>query len=165
MKNIVAALLLASLAGIGSAHASNELVLLGTENPFNATVVDITGDSNRVTILQEHRGVGGANLLELSIKGDLNGGPLGEAFTAPVLTVGLEPGSLVQQGFGNRMSVEVSGTGNLFALAQIGSGNRLTASITGQRNQAAVLQVGNNNISSFSQNGTGNSVSIVQRSW
>jgi hypothetical protein len=165
MKNVIAALVLSAAMGTGSAHAKNELVLLGPEKPFNKTSLEVVGDGNRLTILQEHTGGLGSNLIDVRIEGSLNGGPLGASFTGPALAVGLQPGSLIQQGSNNVMRVGVTGTGNLFAFSQVGSGNQLTASITGQQNQAAVLQSGNNNVASFSQNGFANSVSIVQKSF
>ena len=165
MRKWIAALVVAAAFGSGTANAKNELVLLAPENPFNKTSLEISGDGNRLTILQEHTGGTGSNVIDLRIDGSLNGGPLGASFTGPALAVGLQPGSLIQQGSDNSMQVAISGTANLFAFSQIGVGNRLSASMTGQHNQAAVLQIGNNNISSFSQNGIGNSVSIVQKSW
>ncbi|MBS3651489.1 hypothetical protein KEU06_23000 [Pseudaminobacter sp. 19-2017] len=164
MKNVIAALVLSAAMGSGTALAKNELVLLGPENPFNKTSVEVVGDGNRLTILQERSALG-SNLIDVRIEGSLNGGPLGASFTGPALAVGLQPGSLIQQGSNNAMRVGVTGTGNLFAFSQVGSGNQLTASITGQQNQAAVLQSGNNNVASFSQNGFANSVSIVQKSF
>jgi len=165
MKCFVAALAIAIASATGAAHAKNELVLLGPKSPLNKVTLDVVGDGNRLSILQEHTGGVGSNLISLRIDGSLNGGPLGSSFTGSALALGLRPGSLIQQGSGNSMQVAVTGTSNLFAFSQIGVGNSLVASITGQNNQAAVLQVGNNNFSSFSQNGIGNSVSIVQKSW
>src|SRR5690606_37203767 len=101
-------------------------------NLLNALILDVSGDNNRLTILQEHSGGQASNLIDLRIEGDLNGGPLGAAFQGPASRTGLQPGSLTQNGFDNHMQVSVTGTANLFAFAQIGSGNRLHATIMGE---------------------------------
>lgn len=162
------ALLIAAIAAIlpvGMAHASNELVILTQSELLNVATLDVQGDFNRLEILQEHSGGIGSNTLDLAIQGDMNGGPLGAAFTGSALSTGLTPGTIVQRGFANAIAATVSGTGNLFAFSQIGSGNSLTASITGTENQAAVMQSGSHNHAAFTQSGIGNSVSIVQKSW
>lgn len=163
-KRMVVGAVAALLMSASGAAAKNELVLISPEQFGNRAEVTMTGNGNRLEVLQELTGAG-TNSITASIHGDLNGGPLGAAFSGPALRAGLRPGSLTQQGFNNSMAVNVSGTGNLFAFSQMGSGNSLQASITGHSNQAAVVQVGMNNHASFSQNGIGNIVSITQRSW
>lgn len=148
-----------------AAMASNELVLLTKDDTFNHARVAITGNDNRLVIAQEHSGGIGANTIAATINGDLNGGPLGAEFTGAARLAGLQPGRLSQVGFGNTMTIEVTGTSNLFAFAQTGSGNVLQASITGYGNQAAVVQTGIGNHAALSQNGIGNIVSITQNSW
>jgi len=148
-----------------AATASNELVLLNQDVLLNQAQVDIAGAGNRLIISQEHTGGAGANIVTATINGDLNGGPLGASFTGAALASGLQPGTIVQSGFNNAMTIKVDGTSNLFAFSQNGSGNRLDASIAGYGNQAAVVQTGTDNYASFSQNGVGNIVSISQHSW
>lgn len=164
-KQAIAAALAAVLISASGAAASNELVLLTADEFLNKAEIAVEGNDNRLVISQEHTGAGGLNTITATIKGDLNGGPLGAVFTGAARLTGLQPGTLTQHGFNNTMTVEVDGTANLFAFAQIGSGNMLQASITGHANQAAVLQTGMNNLASFSQNGIGNIVSITQHSW
>lgn len=166
-KRAIAAGALAAglMSASGAAAASNELVLMTEDEFLNKAEITVEGNDNRLLISQEHTGAGGLNTITATIKGDLNGGPLGAAFTGAARLTGLQPGTLTQRGFSNTMTVEVDGTANLFAFAQIGSGNMLRASITGHANQSAVLQTGMNNLASFSQNGIGNIVSITQHSW
>lgn len=164
-KRAIAAACAAMLMSAGGASAvSNELVLLSGKQFLNSAEIVMEGDGNRLEISQEHAS-GGLNTIIATIRGDLNGGPLGATFTGAARLTGLQPGTLTQSGFGNAMTVEVEGSGNLFAFAQIGNGNTLRASITGHSNQAAVLQTGMNNFASFSQHGIGNIVSITQHSW
>lgn len=155
----------AGLMSPAGAMAKNELVLLTQDQFLNRAEISIDGSSNRLVLSQEHTGGIGLNTITATIDGDLNGGALGASFTAAAQRVGLQPGTLTQNGFNNTMSIEVNGTANLFAFAQIGSGNVLNASIAGYNNQAAVLQTGVNNFAGFSQNGIGNIVSITQNSW
>ena len=147
------------------ASAKNDLELLGDGNLNNITMIDFTGNGNRLEILQEFTGGTGSNTIRASIDGDFNGGPVGSSFSGAALLPGLEPGSLTQSGFDNAIAMNVEGSYNLFAFAQNGNGNRISATITGSNNQAAVLQEGTNNYAAFSQIGVGNLVSIVQRSW
>lgn len=166
MKKSVLALAAAGV--VFSAHtasAKDELVVLTENDLFNVATVEMGGDGNRLQILQEHTGRMGANTIEATIVGAGNGGPLGSSFTGAALQSGLQPGSLVQVGFDNAMTISVEGSHNLFAFAQTGSGNRLSASVTGLGNRAAVAQYGINNRAGFSQNGTGNMISITQISW
>lgn len=163
--HLIPVVLAAVLTGsAGMAHA-NELVLLDNNALLNNATVTMEGNGNRLEIVQSHTGGLGANSVVAAIYGDLNGGPLGAAFSGAALRVGLEPGKITQSGFDNRIQVAVNGSGNLFAFSQTGSGNSLTASITGQGNQAAVLQHGTGNHAGISQNGTGNVVGIMQYSW
>lgn len=155
----------AAMLSATAAMASNELVLLTQDETLNHARVAITGNDNRLVIAQEHTGGIGSNTITATINGDLNGGPLGAEFTGAARLAGLQPGRLSQSGFGNTMTIEVTGTANLFAFAQTGSGNVLQASISGYGNQAAVVQAGIGNHAAFSQNGIGNIVSITQTSW
>jgi hypothetical protein len=153
------------VAPLQAAHAANDWILRSNDDLLNSVAVEIEGDFNRLQIVQDHMGGGGANTLTVNIDGDFNGGPLGAKFTGAALLPGLTPGSLTQRGYGNTMSFDVSGSHNLFAAAQMGNSNTIMASITGTANQASVMQSGNNNFVAFSQNGIGNTVSVMQTSW
>ncbi len=155
----------ALLAAAAPASAKNELVLLSDADLFNVATLAVEGTGNRLQILQEFSGSGAANTISVSIDGNGNGGPLGASFSGTALLPGLQPGSIFQSGFGNRIGVSVLGSDNLFAFSQAGSGNIVSANITGFRNEASVLQEGTGNQAHFSQNGIGNVVSIIQRSW
>lgn len=138
--------------------------LLSVDAFGNRANVTMDGNANRLVIDQSAFS-GELNSINLTIAGDLNGGPEGKSFSGPLAASPLTPGMLSQTGSGNRMNLAVLGSNNLFAFAQTGTGNALTASITGQNNQASVVQVGMNNIAGFSQSGIGNMVSITQRSY
>jgi hypothetical protein len=144
---------------------TNSLSLMSEPELANVATLDVNGDYNRLQISQDFNGSGPGNSLSLRIDGDLNGGPLGTSFSAPLAAVGLSPGQISQSGSGNAMSIRVSGSGNLFAALQSGSSNMLTAAMIGHNNQASVAQYGSGNILSFTQNGTGNILSVVQRAW
>jgi hypothetical protein len=146
------------------ALAANDINILTMDDVSNVLRLHIEGDNNALQIDQENPG-GPANSITLNIEGDLNGGPLGARFTGAALTPGLQPGTLVQKGYGNSISFDVTGSSNLFAVAQLGNRNMVTASISGSANQASIMQVGNGNVAGFSQAGIGNTVSIMQRSW
>lgn len=170
MKNIITAFAgLACLASAaitaGPAFAANSLVIFNENTQFNETDLVVEGNGNRLQILQEGGAAGAANRLEVSLRGDNNGGPLGASFTGVALAPGLMPGTIEQIGLGNEMSIAVEGSGNLFALAQHGDGNTISGTMTGLANQVAVLQEGGNNYAGFSQTGIGNIISIMQRSW
>lgn len=153
---LVAGVVLAS----APAQASNELLILTQHELSNSLMLDVNGSFNAVSVLQAHNGLGAANMIDLNINGDFNGGPLGASFTGSATSVGLTPGSITQSGLDNH----ITGSHNLFAFAQEGSGNRLTASISGIANQAAVSQTGLNNVVGFSQSGIDNMISISQTS-
>ena len=160
---------IAALAAVAfsaqAAQAANDIHLLAVDTIANTALLQIDGNQNRLQIMQDSSGFSSGNTLTLTIKGDLNGGPLASRFTGAALLPGLEPGSITQTGQGNSIAMDVLGSNNLFAVAQNGTGNIVTASITGLANQASVSQVGNNNVAGFSQSGIGNIVSITQRSW
>lgn len=166
MKRLAALAAVAAFAMSSTfAFAKNELVLLSEQDFFNKVSVSIEGNGNRLEILQEHPGHGAANIINATIEGNNNGGPLDAAFAPRLQRTGLRPGTLSQSGFDNRMDIRISGSSNLFAFAQEGSGNRLTASMMGTSNQATVMQTGINNQASFSQSGIGNMINISQTSW
>ncbi|MFI0848847.1 hypothetical protein [Mesorhizobium sp. IMUNJ 23232] len=158
---LVAGVVLAS----APAQARNELVILTENELSNSHMLDVNGGFNAVSVLQVHNGFGAPNMIDLDIKGDFNGGPLGASFTGAALSVGLTPGSITQSGFDNRITASVTGSHNLFAFEQDGSGNRIAASISGTANQTAVTQAGINSVVGFSQTGIGNIISISQTSW
>lgn len=147
------------------AQAGNELVILAQHELPNSLVLDVNGSFNAVSVFQVRNGLGAANVIDVNIKGDFNGGPLGASFTGLALSDDLMPGSITQSGFDNHITASVTGSHNLIASAQEGSRNRLTASISGIANQAAVSQAGSNNVVGFSQSGIDNMISISQTSW
>ena len=158
---LVAGVVLAS----APAQANNELVILPQPEFSNSLMLDMSRSLNAVSVLQPHQGPGAAKVIDVSIEGDFNGGPLGTSFTGAASSVGLTSGSITQSGFDNHITASVTGSRNLFAFAQDGGGNRLTASISGIANQAAVSQTGFNNVVGLSQSGIGNMISISQTSW
>lgn len=155
----------AAVAPLQAAHAANDWILTSDDNLLNSATAKIEGDFNRLQIEQDHFGGVEGNMISVTIDGDFNGGPLDTKFTGAALLPGLAPGSLVQRGYGNSMSFDVSSSHNLFAAAQVGNNNTIMASITGTSNQASVMQTGNSNFVAFSQNGIGNTVSVMQTSW
>lgn len=157
--------LAASLMTAVPALASNDMMLLNPDDLSNAAVLDISGNDNRLVILQDFLAGGAGNSIEVAITGDRNGGPQGRLFTGVAAVPGLEPGSLVQNGFGNLIKATVRGDDNLFAVAQVGNNNSVEASIIGFNNQASVSQMGNGNFTSLAQNGNGNIISVRQISW
>jgi hypothetical protein len=169
MINHIAVAAVATFAAVvlsaPAAQAANDINLLTVNTVDNKALVKIDGSNNNLQIMQDSSGFASGNMLTLTIKGDLNGGPLASQFTGAALLPGLKPGSIMQKGQGNSIAMDIVGSKNLFAVAQNGTGNIVAASITGLANQASVSQIGNNNVAGFSQNGNGNIVSIMQRSW
>lgn len=157
------ALILAT--AISGAVASEPQYLYQSTSDANVLTLDIAGDLNQLSIVQDFMGAGDGNTITASINGNRNGGPAGAQFTGVARNVGLAPGSLYQSGYDNHMDIDVNGSSNLFAFAQVGSHNSLTAQITGSYNQAAVYQSGVGNVVNFSQTGNGNMISVVQTSW
>jgi len=169
MKTALALVVLA-VASIGSsgAEASGGLYLTTdyhATGDYNSAAIRLVGDQNVLFMEQDADSFGGTILLNVDITGNLNGGPLGVTFSAPLMLTSLIPGQLVQTGHDNSITVTVAGSQNLLAASQFGSGNVLTAAIIGHNNQAAVLQSGNGNTVTFSQNGNGNSLTVIQRSY
>jgi hypothetical protein len=164
MIKLLATTALLTLAA-NAALAANNIDLITTSDTANVALLDIEGNGNTLSIVQDSAGFVSGNTLTLSIKGDFNGGPLGSEFSGDALMPGLEPGTISQHGSGNSISMDVLGSNNLFAIAQSGIGNIVTASITGVANQASIYQAGNNNVVGFSQSGIGNIVSVTQTSW
>ncbi|SNY94137.1 Curlin associated repeat-containing protein [Cohaesibacter sp. ES.047] len=168
MKYLVAfSVLLAS--GL-MAHASSEdnVIELMNQADMDGNTVEllVTGSNNGLHINQTlASGAVDGNIMNISINGDFNGGPLGARFSGALAASGLEPGHLTQIGFNNRMDIDVDGSNNLFSFLQNGSGNSIDASIQGTGNQAAIQQYGQNNHVSMSQVGSGNMIAISQRSF
>lgn len=162
---LIAATAFAAATPAYAAENTNTLELLDNAPETNALTLDISGDFNALSIVQQHDGAGTGNLMQVSLDGDYNGG-WGESWrTTRFSDIGLVPGRLEQRGFGNVMQMAVQGTANLFALAQIGSNNFATGSIIGTGNQVAVLQSGHGNSAVFNQVGHGNVIGISQTSW
>lgn len=105
------------------------------------------------------------NRISVTISGDGNGG-WGQTWDRPLFGAGLPaPGLLQQIGWNNSISLDVSGTENLFSIVQAGSGNLASGQISGIGNAAAITQQGQGNTAHFSQAGSGNALSISQSSW
>jgi hypothetical protein len=164
IKHFALALILAA-ASTSAARSANPMILLDQSDLSQLAVVDVTGDGNRLAIVQTGPAAKPGNRVAVSIKGDGNGGADGASFTGRPASLGLTPGSLTQSGFGNSMNVAVVGDGNTFAVAQLGNYNAVVATITGSNNQAAVSQTGVGNFASVAQTGIGNSISVQQTSW
>ncbi|WP_158555057.1 hypothetical protein [Fulvimarina endophytica] len=162
-------LLLLATAGLLAASTAsateNRLIIDTTADSLDTLVLAVEGNDNGLDIRQTYNSSSdlSANAITIDIRGDRNGGR--EGLAAKPLIDGLPFGSLLQQGYGNAMTVEVVGSDNLFASAQRGANNTLSAFIEGRGNQASVSQIGSGNIAGFSQVGNGNMVSISQQSW
>lgn len=166
MKSVaIAAILVLASSSSALAINNNDISLLRSGDLVNASLLAVEGSFNKLSIEQIHTGTGAKNSVSLDIKGDRNGGPVGAKFSPVVAKTGLQPGSVLQSGFGNGVSITVRGEDNLFAVGQVGNNNVVSGSITGSHNQAAVMQTGNNNFASFTQNGVGNMISVRQIGW
>ena len=162
---LIAMCALTATAPALAAEDTNTIILLDSAPETNTLALDIAGDFNALSIIQQHEGGGVGNVMQISLHGDRNGG-WGENWnTESLLDISLAPGRLEQRGFGNTMQMAVQGTANLVALAQIGSNNFVTGSVVGNGNQVAVLQSGHGNSAVFNQAGHGNVVGISQTSW
>ena len=157
-----AVLLTSGLLAASPASAANDVLLRDPDNLDNLATLNISGDLNVLMIEQTLTGGSDANSVTVSVSGNRNGGPQGSSFTGTPAQSGLTPGALIQSGFGNVMTVSVTGDDNLFAFSQVGNRNNIQATMIGYSNQAAVSQVGNGNFASFTQNGVGNMVNIRQ---
>jgi hypothetical protein len=152
------------MAGNAAAASNNDITFKDPTSEYDTLALNADGSHNVLTIAQSaplapSRG----NLMDVSLSGDFNGGT-GD-FTGAALISGLTPGLLSQDGDGNRMSLVVMGSHNLFAMAQNGSANVIDGHISGVSNQTVVVQNGVGNHFSFSQSGIGNIISVSQTSW
>ena len=157
--------LLATLVSAVPAIASNDMILLNPDDLSSRAILDIEGNYNRLVIEQIAPVPGATNSVSIKIVGDRNGGPEQSIFTGVAKRNGLRPGSIVQNGLGNSVQMEVRGSDNLFAVAQLGNDNIVRGYVMGTGNQSSIMQSGNGNFASFSQNGIGNMVSVRQISW
>ncbi len=153
-------LIVAAAMAFPHAGLSNEMGLL--------TDLDVTGNDNVLNIVQDG-GLTGAdparpNTIAVMIDGDRNGGSADQWYSGPSLP-SLVPGTLIQSGLNNAISLSVTGSDNLFAVAQSGENNRVTGSVTGSFNQFAALQTGFGNSIGFSQTGQGNTIVVSQNTW
>ena len=58
---------------------------------MNSAILDVTGNGNRLEILQNFTSGSLGNSIQVQIHGDLNGGPSGSSFTGAALRPGLAP--------------------------------------------------------------------------
>jgi hypothetical protein len=165
-KRIACAAMVAALMPTGAAFAGVNTITVGDPaDTYNVLMLEVGGSDNVLSINQSAPiGASGPNSMTVTIDGDFNGGTAG-SFGSVTLLSGLTPGVLSQAGQGNRMTLGVTGSHNLFAMVQSGSYNVIGASISGTGNQAAVTQAGIGNHLSFSQSGTGNIIQVSQTSW
>ncbi|SEP13677.1 hypothetical protein SAMN04490248_12820 [Salinihabitans flavidus] len=134
--------------------------------------LDIAGDDNTLQITQHFTQSGSAavndstrNILSITITGNRNGGVAETWRTSLPFASRLAPGEIVQSGFGNALSVSVTGHDNLFAMAQSGQNNRISGEIFGNSNQSVVTQAGTGNTTVFRQTGQRNNIVVSQRSY
>ncbi|WP_141101987.1 hypothetical protein [Oceanicola sp. 22II-s10i] len=163
-----------------------------TQDGVNASTVDITGDTNIVTVDQIGGNIatvailgqvgGNGNLLNIGQTGalnlttveihgsDNNGAGFTGGGTADVVATNnaLTPGDIFQSGTGNEIELWVGdGAGdsdaNAFAFRQSGSLNRISGTIRGGAgNEVAVAQIGSNNLTTFQQIGSFNVLGVNQ---
>lgn len=158
------ALALFIMGGNAAAAGNNDITFADPASEYNTLALNVDGSHNVLTIAQSTPlAPTGGNLMDISLTGDFNGGT-GD-FTGAALNSGLTPGLLSQEGDGNRMSLVVMGSHNLFAMVQNGSANVIDGHISGVGNQTAVVQNGVGNHFSFSQSGIGNIINVSQTSW
>ncbi|MFN3721733.1 MAG: hypothetical protein ACK4VZ_01705 [Paracoccaceae bacterium] len=159
-KNI-RALLVVSMVGLAATQAHADL--LNSES--NILLMSVTGADNTLFISQDYLSPTQAqpNRINVGIIGDRNGGhtPWRSRLTS---SLGLEPGSLVQSGWGHTIDLQVVGSDNVFAVSQIGSSNQVAGTIIGHANQTAIQQTGAGNSVSFSQSGQHNTIRVSQTS-
>lgn len=106
--------------------------------------------------------VGGGHLLELSINGTSNGAGYSDAAQNPHWFGTIAAGTLTQAGHDHVIQLDVTGTGNLFAIVQQGQSNTVIGQVTGTSNAALIQQTGTGHHASFVQSGHGNRLSIFQ---
>lgn len=132
----------------------------GGDNTANLAVV---GDGNRLALDQQ-----GSNDADIDIFGnDNNSGSFATFFAGALAGSGLVPGSLMQVGDGNSLTLAVGSgladaSANLFAVSQDGNDNTINGTIEGDGNQALVIQVGSANSATFTQLGGSNYLSVTQ---
>lgn len=132
----------------------------------NVAALTIDGDNNLVNAYQD-----GANDLFLDIWGDdNNSNPFtpGEPAALTAAPSSLQPGAVLQYGFGNSIVYTVGLTAtnsnnNSFAFLQDGTGNEIIgATFGGNGNEVVIVQNGSSNFTSFSQHGSGNIIGVSQ---
>lgn len=133
---------------------------------------DDEGDGNKVNVKQDHNGVSFGNGLtgntaQITIYGDNNNKSLAFTGDASDLGTGLTPGSIVQSGAANLVTLNVGSSGfdsssNAFAAKQSGTLNSLTGNIFGNHNQLVVAQSGDTNAATLLQSGDYNNAAVSQ---
>ncbi|KPQ31187.1 MAG: hypothetical protein HLUCCO06_12975 [Halomonas sp. HL-93] len=158
VRNLVIAtsMLVSVMTGASAQDNSNTLTLAveGEENVLYISQVETPSGS----------GSGATNQIDITIAGERNGGAASGWVTDLPSDAPLMPGELMQAGSGNKLSLNVQGQNNLFAMSQTGEGNRITGQIIGQSNEALVVQNGMDNTAVFSQSGQGNTIMVSQSS-
>lgn len=138
------------------------------QDASNSLTLGVVGDENVLYITQSAEPLVGSlnamNQMEISISGNRNGGAEDGWLAGMPENAPLMPGQLIQSGFGNMLSLNVQGDGNLFAISQTGGGNQVSGQILGNANQAMVVQTGMHNLTVFSQTGQGNTIMVSQSS-
>jgi hypothetical protein len=135
---------------------------------------DGEGDGNKLDVRQDHNGVSFGNGLtgntaQITVYGDGNNANVGFGGAAATLATGagLTPGSIVQSGAANLVTLNVGSNGfdsnsNAFAVKQAGTSNSLTGNILGNQNQSVVAQNGDSNITTLLQAGDYNGAAVSQ---
>ena len=131
---------------------------------------DDEGDGNKLNVRQDHGTAPWGNLpgntARITIYGDNNNASGGFSGDAATLAAGLTPGSIVQSGAANLVTLNVGGlsdsNSNAFAAKQVGISNTLTGNILGNHNQSVAVQSGDNNIAGLYQLGDSNNAAVSQ---
>ncbi|MFD2648836.1 hypothetical protein ACFSX5_13685 [Devosia albogilva] len=147
--------------GQNEVDLSQASLLLG-----NLAEIGIAGSNNYLLAHQS----GGRNQLSVDIWGNGNnrGSFAGTASSALASSGSVGPGTVLQSGVGNVVSLTIgtlgqqNNSGNKLAVAQSGSGNTVTGLVSGHNNEAVVAQTGNYNSAYFSQVGAGNVIAVMQ---
>lgn len=149
----------------------------------NDATVSVEGDTNILNVRQSYLvGVGGSNLVELTVVGDENRSDIRQegsensvfqsiegnfnnfasTFNAANIPAGLAPGEIVQLGTDNTLTTHVDGDRNLVAMFQSGMLNSIIMNVGGDENEALLRQTGNGNTAGLSQTGRANVAVFLQ---
>ena len=153
----------------------NELIINQTvgasPNATSVATLDVDGNGNYLNLRQNAiRGGVGSQSADITIDGDNNNNATGlcsTSFTGTAAALatanGLTPGDIVQERNNSAVTLNVTGSNNLFATTQSGNpGSTINGTVDGDGNQAVVAQIGNSNTATFTQTGNTNIISISQ---